>query len=443
MDASLSRRTSEVRYARLDRAHIAYRVVAGRGTETRDIVLATAGTVAMNSMFEDPMAMRFVEGLADLGRLLIFDRRGIGLSDPPDGWSVPVLTRWREDIGAVIAAAELHAPVLVTTRTAAAAALLYSAASPGVASMIVMFEPSPLENHQDGIQAQIDGEIDSVALFCPSRADEPGFREWFIRSGQTGASPAMAARAYPQFDDVQLAEIADAGRRVEAPVVVLRRPAHRLSPLPQEDEILALVPTATRVDVPGEDLLPFGGEVDTLSAEITRLVTGEHRPPAAERSLAAVLYSDIVSSTDRAAALGDAHWKRLIDRHDAIARACIGRRGGTVVKTMGDGVLAVLGSASSAVLAADELRAALRAEELEIRVGLHVGDVDRRGDDISGMAVVIAARLLALAAPGEILASSAVVAATAGEPIAFGERGDHTLKGVPGTWPVVAVTAHP
>ncbi len=110
---------------------------------------------------------------------------------------------------------------------------------------------------------------------------------------------------------------------------------------------------------------------------------------------------------------------------------------------MGDGVLAVLGSASSAVLAADELRTALRAEDLEIRVGLHVGDVDRRGDDISGMAVVIAARLLALAAPGEILASMSVVVATSGEPIAYEARGEHTLKGVPGTWRAVAVTAHP
>jgi class 3 adenylate cyclase len=442
VDASLSRRTSEVRYARRGQAHIAYRIVTGREKreeEARDVVLLTAGTVAMNSLFEDPIASRLVEGLADLGRLVVFDRRGIGLSDPPEDWSVPVLTRWCQDIGTVVGAAELRAPVLVTSRTAAAAALLCSAADPGVASMLVMFEPSPLDDHREDIQAQIDGEVDSVALFCPSRADEPGFREWFIRAGQAGASPAMAARAYPRYDHGQRRELAEAGARVTVPVVVLRRPAHKLSPSPEQDDVLALVPSATRVDLPGEDLLAFGGEIDTLLAEITRLVTGEHRPPAAERSLAAVLYSDIVSSTDRAAALGDARWKRLIDRHDAIARACIGRRGGTVVKTMGDGVLAVLGSASSAVRAAGELRAALRDEDLEIRIGLHVGDIDRRGDDISGMAVVIAARLLALASPGEILASLAVVAATAGEPIAFEARGEHTLKGVPGTWPVVAV----
>jgi class 3 adenylate cyclase len=443
VDASLSRRTSDVRYARLGQAHIAYRIATGRRSETRDVVLATAGTVAMNSMFEDPIAMRFVEGLADLGRLVMFDRRGIGLSDPPEDWTVPVLTRWSEDIGAVIDASEARAPVVVTVRNGAGASLLYNAAHPGVASMLVMFEPAPFHNRQEGIQAQIDGEVDSVALFCPSRASEPGFREWFIRAGQTGASPAMAARAYPRFDDAQRAELARAGALADVPVVVLRRPAHWLSPAPQEDDVLALVPAATRVDIPGEDLLPFGGEVDTLVAEITRVVTGEHRPPAAERALAAVLYSDIVSSTDRAAALGDAHWRRLIDRHDAIARACISRRGGTVIKTMGDGVLAVLGSASSAVHAADELRAALRAEDLEIRIGLHVGDVDRRGDDVSGMAVVIAARLLGLAGPGEILASSAVVAATTGEPFAFDARGEHTLKGVPGTWPVDTVSGHP
>ena len=182
----------------------------------------------------------------------------------------------------------------------------------------------------------------------------------------------------------------------------------------------------------------FGGEVDALLAEISGFVTGEHRVPEPERVLAAVLYSDLVASTDRATALGDAHWKRLLDRHDAIARTCIGRRGGTVVKNMGDGMLAILPSATSALRAADDLRQALLEEDLDIRVGIHVGDVDRRGDDISGVGAVIAARILGLAAPGEILASSIAVGATTGAGMRFEPRGEHHLKGVPGVWPIFA-----
>jgi class 3 adenylate cyclase len=201
---------------------------------------------------------------------------------------------------------------------------------------------------------------------------------------------------------------------------------------------MALVPGAVRVDLPGEDLSPFGSEVDALLAEVFRFVTGEHRLPPPERILAAVLYSDLVASTDRTTALGDARWRRVLDRHDEIAQACVGRRGGTVIKTTGDGILAVLASATNALRAARELRAALLEQDLEVRVGVHVGDIDRRGDDISGVGVVIAARILNLAAPGEILVSSAAVSATTGEPIHFEPRGEHHLKGIPGTWPIFA-----
>jgi len=241
-------------------------------------------------------------------------------------------------------------------------------------------------------------------------------------------------------DDVK--EIEQLASRIRVPTLVLRRPAHPLCPPLASDPIMALVPGAVRVDLPGEDLSVFGGEVDSLLAEVSRFVTGEHRLPAPERILAAVLYSDLVASTDRATALGDARWKRVLDRHDAIARACVGRRGGTVIKTTGDGILAILPSATSALRTAHELRAALAEQELEVRVGMHVGDIDRRGDDISGVAVVIAARILDLAAPGEILASSAAVSATTGEPIEFEARGEHHLKGVPGAWPIFAAPDH-
>src|SRR5262249_58754127 len=163
--------------------------------------------------------------------------------------------------------------------------------------------------------------------------------------------------------------------------------------------------------------------------------TGEPRPPAPKRTLAAVLYSDLVASTDRNTAVGDARWKRVLDRHDHIAHVCIGHGGGTVIKTTGDGILALLPSATSALRAAVELRDSLRNEDLEVRVAVHVGDVDRRGDDISGLGVVIAARILALAAPSEILASNTAVGSATGPPVHFETHGDAPAQGVPRALP--------
>jgi class 3 adenylate cyclase len=248
----------------------------------------------------------------------------------------------------------------------------------------------------------------------------------------------MAERTYP-LDPEGFAVVERAAAQVHVPVLVLRRPGNRLSPPTEADPILAMIPGAVRVDLPGEDLVPWGAELDALLAEISRFVTGEHRVPAPDRVLAAVLSTDLVASTDRATALGDARWKRVLDRHDEIARSCVARRGGAVVKTMGDGILAVLPSASSALGAARDLRAALGREDLEVRVGIHVGDLDRRAEDISGVGVVTAARIMSLAGTGDILASSTAVEAANGASFEFESRGEYQLKGVAGTWRLFAL----
>ncbi len=393
----------------------------------------------MDALFEDPVALRFLEGLAHLGRMVMFDRSGIGLSDPPSESDVSGLALWAEDLAAIMEAADVSEPVIVGTRLGADAALVCCARHPEAVAALVLFEPSHgMRIDRDIVRRQIQGEVDSVTLWMPSRADEPGFREWFNSAGQRGASTRLAASAYARITDDDLRLVEDASTRLKTPTLLLRRPAHPLSPPRADDPLLALLPGATRVDLPGTDLSPLGGEVDALIGEIGRFVTGEHRPPAPDRELVAVLYTDLVSSTARASALGDAHWKRVLDRHDEISRSCIGRRGGTVVKTMGDGIIATLPSATSALRAAQELRTGLHAEGLDVRAAIHVGDIDRRGDDISGINVVIAARLLDLANGGEIILSSTALAAT-GESLSVEARGDHTLKGVRGTWSVYAV----
>jgi class 3 adenylate cyclase len=436
-DAGSWVRRGEVRYARVHGEHLAYRVIAGAGR--RDVVLLMSGTASMDSLFEDPVALRLLEGLAGLGRLVVFDRRGIGLSDPPADTSAAVTSRWLEDLEAVVTAAELVCPVLVSARSSAPLAILYADRHPEGVASIVMHEPGARFD-AEVIRAQLAGEIDSVALWCPSRADEPGFREWFVRAGQVGASPRMAERAYAGMNNEEVREIEEAAARLRLPTLVLRRPAHRLSPPRDSDPIMALVPGAQRVDIPGQDLMIFGGEVDALVAEVHHFVTGEHRLPAPERVLAAVLYTDLVASTERATALGDAHWKRLLDIHDDVARSCIAHRGGIVIKTTGDGIVATLPSATSSLLAAQELRAVLVEHRLGARIGIHVGDVQHRGEDITGAAVVIAARIMELAGSGEILASNIAVGAATGSSMQFESRGVHELKGIHGTWQVFALT---
>jgi class 3 adenylate cyclase len=438
--ADLWSRTSDVRYARVDDAHVAYRMIVGDGTGTHDVVLLLGGTASMEAYFEDPVCVRLLDGLASLGRLVVFDRRGIGLSDPPTNPTGSNMARWRDDIEAVVEAAQVDQVVLVGSTTSWTPAVVYCDRHPGDVAAMVSLEPSPpFRFLPDITRGQLAGEIDSIALFCPSRANEPGFREWFTRAGRVGASPTLAANAYPTWTRDEALELEQATARINAPTLVLRRPANQYSPPAASDPIVGLVPGAVRVELPGEDLMLYGGEIDALLAEITRFVTGEHRLPAPECALMAVLFSDVVASTEQASALGGEYWKRLLDRHDHVARTCVGRRGGTVIKTTGDGILATLPSALSAIHAAQELRASLTAAGLGVRIGIHVGDVDRRGDDISGLAVNIAARIMHLASPDEILASRTVTDLIADPSTTFTDRGEHELKGVPRTWRLFSV----
>jgi len=444
LDPDLLLRTSAVKYARRDGAHVAYRVITGKRGGAIDVVLVLSGTASMEAFFEDAVGVRLFGGLADLGRLVVFDRCGIGLSDAPPASSDAGFAGWCCDVEAVVGAAGLDRLVVMSALMGSSAVLLYCDRHPDQVSAVVMFEPSlPVRFDRSIIDRQISGEIDSIALLCPSRANEPGFRDWFTRAGQFGASPARAAVAYPMPTDDEQERVEQAARRLERRILVLRRPAHRFSPDRSSDGVMAILPAATRVDLPGDDLSIFGSEVDALLGEVSWFVTGEHRLPEPSRVLAAVLFCDVVGSTQRNYAEGDQHWTRLLDVHDAAIRGCVGRRGGTVIKTMGDGVLATLPSCSSALRAAEELRAALAKHDLVVRIGIHVGDIDMRGDDIGGLAVVAAARINRVARPGEILLSSIAVGATVGTPFQFEPRGQHELKGVSGTWDLFSLSSAP
>jgi class 3 adenylate cyclase len=288
-------------------------------------------------------------------------------------------------------------------------------------------------------KANMSGEADILTLVAPSRMADRTFRDWYGRAGRVGASPSTAPRIW---ESAMSAHPRDSLlERVVAPTLVLHRRDNAFA----TDDVLTLagqrIPHVALVELEGRDHFPFVGDVDALVAEIGAFVVGERRVPPPQRLLSTVLFTDLVGSTERAASLGDEDWKSLLDRHDAAVRVIVERCGGSVIKTTGDGVLALLPSAGECLRVAAAIRRDLAAEGLDVRIGVHVGDIDRRGDDVSGLAVNIASRAMSKAGTGEIVVTAPVVGAVAGQAVAFESLGIHDLKGVPGAWELFRVAA--
>lgn len=264
------------------------------------------------------------------------------------------------------------------------------------------------------------------------RGHDPVFRAWLDEAGRSGASPSQAARLNnkwfrdPPLDNTQIAS---------PTLVITRVSSNSIAPREFFERAAREIPDAQHVSLSPGDMWPFGVGVDELLAEISRYLTGEVRIPAPEYQIAVILFTDLVGSTRRAESAGDAAWKRLLDHHDQVSRTAVERRGGEVIKTRGDGVLALLPSATAALEAAHAIRADLLGGDLAVRIGIHGGELHRRGADVSGLlAVNVAARIMASAEPGQILASAVVAhIATA---TAFTRLGPRTLKGLDEAWEI-------
>jgi class 3 adenylate cyclase len=435
----------DIRYVRADDGtHLAVRVLPSTSQpgEQHDLLMVSGGMIPLEVFEDEPGFVRLVDGLRAIGRVILFDRRGLGLSDPITDWDRPVVDQWADDVVTVANAIAPSNLVLFDWGgfgVASRAALR----CPEVLHRLVLYQPivGPVESWVERIETSqpqgitdLGGNEDLPSRLAPSRATDPSFREWYERAGRVGASPATAARIWasvftPETSSQQLED-------VRAPTLVLHRPASLYGGEEVPGWIASRLPAATLVALEGVDHWPFLGDVDAVIAATTEFVVGERRVPTPQRTLCAVLFTDLVDSTRRAADLGDARWKALLDRHDRVSRAAVDRCSGRVVKSTGDGVLALFPSAGAAVRSACRMRELLADDDLEIRVGIHVGDVDHRGEDVSGLAVNVAARVMSLAGAGEVYVSPSVVAAVAGEAGRFDSVGHFDLKGVPGRWEV-------
>jgi len=438
---------SEIRYAVVDGHHIAFRVVTGDPDGAHDVVMVVGGNFPMDSLPADPLAARLLEGLAGLGRLLVFDRRGIGLSDQITDWDRPLRAQWQEDLAGVIDAAGFRRPTIFSWELQAVARG-YAIEHPDRVERLILWNPgTPLEPEEwngeefrKATQKSLEGPSMSSITF-PERWKDPVFRDWHDAAGRAGASPSQAARIHAAnfHHGAARTDVVDDSSVSVPTLVLVRTPSGNPFGVPERffERPARLIPGASLVNLGDGSHNPIGAGVDDVLAEISRFVTGEVQLPQPDRSLAAVMFTDIVGSTRRATEIGDRRWKALLDRHDEISASTTLRHGGELVKSTGDGVLSLFPSTSAAIRAARDIARELASNDLLIRVGIHVGQIDRRSADVSGLALNIAARIMSTADADQILVSDITARIT--DDATFTPTGDHELKDLDGIWTLYEV----
>ncbi len=431
---------------------LAYQVL---GDGPVDLLQFTGAVIPMECMDDEPSMHRFERRLASFARVLRFDKRGRGMSDRGSVTSPPSFEDWVADGLAVLDAAGSERAVVFAPYLDSPVGLLLAARHPERVSQLVVVNGAarvrwapdyPEGIPEDVVKATyergtdpeaIDQGFDVLAMTAPSVADDPAFRSWWDRAGNLGQTPAMARAQLSLFD----LDVRDVLPDIAAPTLVVQRRGLGLPFFsPGFGRYLAEhIPDVHFVELPGADGPYWVGDSTAVLDEIEEFVTGVRGRTGVERILTTVLFTDIVGSTDRAAQLGDDRWRDLLDRHDATVRSQIERFGGREVKTVGDGFVAIFPSPGRAIECALALREAVAAFDIGVRAGLHAGEVELRDDDVAGLAVHIGARVAARAAPGEVLVSSTVKDLVAGSDLAFDDRGEQQLKGVPGGWRLFAV----
>ncbi|TML00228.1 MAG: adenylate/guanylate cyclase domain-containing protein [Actinobacteria bacterium] len=435
----------QTHYAKSGEVNIAYQVV---GDGPLDLVFVPGFISHLDLQWADPRIARFLEKLASFSRLIMFDKRGTGLSDPVAA-PAPLEDRM-DDVRAVMDAAGSERAALFGLSEGGAMSVLFAATYPERTRALLLcgtfpngtLDPDDNPGGQrwvDGVQrvrsaTEHWGEGRTLAYMAPSADSERDRigRGIFERSA---ASPQMAQTLIDMVLETDVRELLPTLR---VPTLVLHR-AEEFVPVECARYMAERIPGARLVVLPGMDHIPFYGDADGYAEEIEEFLTGARQAPISDRILTTVMFTDIVGSTERAAALGDARWRELISRHDELMRAELERHRGHEVKTMGDGFLATFDGPARGIRCARAVADQVRSLDMALRAGLHTGECELIGDDIGGMAVNIGARIGALAGADEVVVSSTVKDLVVGSGISFSDRGTSELKGVPGEWRLFAV----
>jgi pimeloyl-ACP methyl ester carboxylesterase len=436
------------RYARSGELNIAYQVV---GDGPFDLVYVPGWVSNLDLMWEEPSYAGLLERFASFSRLILFDKRGTGLSDPVPFDQLPTLEQRMDDVRAVMDAAGSERAALLGHSEGGNMCILFAATYPDRASALVLVgcyakrirsDDYPWAPAWDDRIREIQeterswADPDVVRTLAPSRADDARFVAWLTRYLRASASPKAGAGLLRMNSMIDVRDVLPA---IRVPTLLVYRSHDRDVNVEEGRYIASRIHGARLVELPGHDHLMWTGNADAIADEVEDFLTGTRRGPEPDRVLATVLFTDIAGSTARAAEIGDRAWKQLIDRHDEAIRRQLDRWRGREVETAGDGFLASFDGPARAVRCATSVVDAVRELGLDVRAGVHTGEVEVADGNVRGIAVHIGSRVAALAAPGEVLVSRTVVDLVSGSGIAFLDRGEHTLKGVPSVWQLFAV----
>jgi pimeloyl-ACP methyl ester carboxylesterase len=439
---------SQTRYAKSGDVHIAYQV---HGEGPGDLVFVQGFVSNVEAGEDEPGFERMMRRLSSFSRLIIFDKRGTGLSDPVSG--APTLEERMDDVRAVMDAAGSRSAALVGVSEGGPMSALFAATYPDRVTALVMYgtyakavaaEDYPwmadLETQRGyaDLAESMWGQGQSLQFFAPSLADQRDVERWG-RLERRLASPGMAAALLRLSHDIDVREVLPT---IQVPTLVVHRTEDQPIPIGAGRDLAGRIPGAKLVELPGGDH-GFWSDPDQIADEIEEFLTGARHEHETDRVLSTVLFTDIVGSTKRAAELGDRRWRELLERHDSLMRRQLERFRGREVKATGDGFLATFDGPARAIRCATSAHEAVRPLDIQIRAGVHTGECELRGEDIGGIAVHIGARVVAGAGPGEVLVSGTVKDLVAGSGIEFADRGAHELKGVPGEWRLFAVDRCP
>jgi class 3 adenylate cyclase len=436
----------ETQYAKKGDAHIAYQVV---GDGPLDLLLVSTWVSHVEARWDFPGFAYFLRRLSSFSRLISFDKSGIGLSDPIPSRTPPPLEDWMDDVRAVMDAVGSERAAIMGANDGGLMAALFAATHAERTSALVLLNgtariaaapdyeigvPPDVQERLISIVEQTWGRGDLMAAVNPSLADDPEQARAWGRFFRHSASPTTAAAVIRMLFEL---DVRDVLPTISVPTLVVNRADSPIITVDQGRYVADRIEGARFAAVPGADYGFAIGDVDVVLDEVEEFLTGSRHAYATDRVLATVLFTDIVDSTGRAIALGDARWRELLEAHDQVARTEVARFGGQIPEFAGDGMLATFDGPARAVRCAFALRDRVRALGLHIRAGLHAGEVERRGRRVAGIGVHIAARILALAGPDDVLVSRTVRDLVAGSGLTFVDRGTHTLKGVPEEWQVL------
>lgn len=421
------------RYAKSGNVHVAYQVF---GEGPIDLVFVPGFISNIENYWDEPSFARWLLGLARFARVIAFDKRGTGMSDRVD--SLPNLDERMDDVRAVMDAADSKRAAVYGLSEGGSLATLFAATYPERCQALVLCGAFakfsswfPSKERLDAFYEYVEskwGTGANITTWATSRKDDPAFREWWARRERLGASPA-AVIALMRMNS--LIDISGILASVHVPTLVVHRTNDPIVNIEGGRQLARGIPNARLLELPGDTHLPFlGDDVDQITDQIAEFLTGAKPIPRGDRTLATVVLTDIVDSTKRAEAMGDQRWHDLLDAHNTVLRRELGRFRGVEVKTLGDGFLARFDGPGRAINCALTLIDAVKSLGIEIRAGLHTGEVEISEEDVRGIAVHVAARVAALAGPSECLVTRTVKDLVAGADIRFIDRGRRDLKGL-------------